>query len=139
MRYFRNQGYKDGLAQGFRAQMGNIVANNNQQSPLQQQQLMQQQQQQQSQQHLVMPSLMTSSPATNNSNQNNQKSLLRKNRQAPAPFELSSIDSQAVRSQPIGEDKAGATNMPNSDDILVCNLQWTLIAIAVESFERRNY
>lgn len=121
MRYFRNQGYKDGLAQGFRAPMGNVVGNvvaNNQsnvnQSPLQQQQLLQQQQSQ----HLVMPSLVPSPQLTTNSNQNNQKSLLRKNRQAPAPFELSSIDGQAVRSQPIGEDK-GANNMINSDDVLV--------------------
>lgn len=124
MRYFRNQGYKDGLAQGFRAPVGNVMGNvmaNNQsnvnQSPLQQHQLLQQQQQQ-----LVMPSLVPSPQSTNNSNQNNQKSLLRKNRQAPAPFELSSIDGQAVRSQPVGEDK-GATCMNNSDDILVGYLQ----------------
>ncbi|KAJ6639711.1 Ankyrin repeat and KH domain-containing protein mask, partial [Pseudolycoriella hygida] len=62
--------------------------------------------------------LVTSPQPTINSSQNNQKSLLRKNRQAPAPFELSSIDGQAVRSQPIGEDKVVAS-MSNSDDILL--------------------
>lgn len=99
MRFLRNQGFKDGLALGL-ARFG-LVNNNNGTTPG-------------NTQAGTLPALATGPINTSqngSSGGGKQKSLLRKNRQAPAPFELnigSATEGLQTRLQPFGSEDDGS-------------------------------
>lgn len=94
MRFLRNQGFKDGLALGL-ARFG-LVNNNNTANQANNMSVGDATTSVPQQQALPMPSTASGSSGVGQTNAVKQKSLLRKNRQAPTPFEMNVTGSAAT-------------------------------------------
>lgn len=117
MRFLRNQGFKDGLALGL-ARFGLVNNNNNNQANNMSEIITSPPQQM----ALPMPSTTAGCTGVGQTNAVKQKSLLRKNRQAPTPFEMNvhpgstSSESSQNRLQQFGGDASKAFGAVASGD-----------------------